>query len=606
MLKKILNSIKSESKITDNGFFNAEKNEYTLFAVFSSFWIFLGWIAFAMTLGGFFSAWIPLGFFLILFGFFLRQIFLKRISFEISKEFLFVFFAILAFVAISSFFVAPTIFSGRDQGSISEAAIRLAQNHKLEFSTPASQEFFKIYGSGKALNFPGFYYDQQGFLVTQFPLPYISWLAVFFSFFGLSGLIFANSVLFFIFLGSFYLLSRFFLKTKNALFLLFLSMTFFPFFWFFKFTLSENMAIALFCLSLVWIVAFIKNVRSFFFFSFLISSGLLIFTRIEGIFLFISGILVMFFLTRKSGFWKEKRKEKFIYPGIFLIAIFLVNFTKNFFFYKEMARAAFNFQNQENGTVSLFQEMLSPFIFQTKIFFLYGIITFILLGIFAIAYFWKKRNWIYLIPFFVALPSFLYLFNPQISSDHPWMLRRFVFSIFPVFLLYSIVFLEKWGEKEKFKKIISSFVLVSMASLNLFFFAIYFPFQENKNLLEETKKISENFSEKELVLVEREASGDGWSMITGPMSFIFGKNTVYFFNPDDLKKIDRTKFSKVYLVLSSKNSKIYFDSLGKENLKLIEEYSIKTKRLGKTSRSEKYSLPQKEETKIKGGIFELK
>src|SRR3972149_2208976 len=43
------------------------------------------------------------------------------------------------------YFSEPTIFSGRDQGSLSEAAFHLTQNSQLAFSTKASQSFFQIY-----------------------------------------------------------------------------------------------------------------------------------------------------------------------------------------------------------------------------------------------------------------------------------------------------------------------------------------------------------------------------------------------------------------------------------------------------------------------------
>ena len=108
----------------------------------------------------------------------------------------------LLFIIFLSFSTEPTVFSGRDQGSFSEAAVRLSQNHQLEFETLVSQEFFKIYGQGTALNFPGFSYTADGKLITHFSIGYIAWLAVFYSLFGLSGLAIANGVLFFIFLNN--------------------------------------------------------------------------------------------------------------------------------------------------------------------------------------------------------------------------------------------------------------------------------------------------------------------------------------------------------------------------------------------------------------------
>lgn len=584
---------------------NINKNDYLIFAVFSSAWIFLGWVAFLLSLGGFFYAWIPGGFFLLILAVIGRQAILKKMSFKISRELAIFSSAILVFVILASFFATPTIFSGRDQGSISEASIRLSQNHKLEFSTPASSEFFKIYGGGKALNFPGFYYAPAGQLTTQFPLAYISWLAVFYSFFGLAGLVIANAILLFIFLISFYLLARNFVKKKLAYILLVLAATSFPVFWFFKFTLSENMALAMLWISILWIYLFIKEQGLFFYLSFLLSAGLLVFTRIEGIFLFISGFLTIFFFTRKNTIWKEKKKLLIAYPAIFLTILLIMNFAKDIYFYKEIARALLHIRQDQTSVPSALGGFLSPVIFEFRVFFLYGLTSFSLLGIFGIIWFLAKKQWRKMIPFFVVFPSLIYLLSPWISSDHPWMLRRFVFSIVPAFIFYSILFLQDWTSEEKMRhrKIISWTLIAIMIFSNLFLFLKYFTFSENKGLLEETKKISENFSPNDLVLVDREAGGDSFSMITGPMNFLYNKNAVYFFNPKDAGKIDKSKFGKIYLIASNQNLNFFVRALGKENLVYLKGYSINNEKL---SNSGDFFLPEKDAYEIDGEILKIK
>jgi hypothetical protein len=585
---------------------NISKNDYLLFAIFSSIWVFLGWIAYLAALGGFFYFWIFLGFFILMLGVFLRQAILKKISLKISSEFAIVSSAVLLFVAVSSFFVTPTVFSGRDQGAISEAAIRLSQNHKLEFSTPASSQFFKIYGPGKALNFPGFYYNNSGKLITQFPLAYISWIAVFYSFFGLIGFATANAVLLFIFLLSFYLLARLIIKARYAVILLVLTATSFPMFWFFKFTLSENMALTLLWLSILWAFIFIKEQKIFYYFSFLIPAGLLVFTRIEGISFLIFALLAIFFLSRKNAVWKKDKKIILFYPAIFLSIILVLNFTKDIYFYKELAKAVFH--TGGSGSATELQRLFSPIFLEMKVFFLYGILSFLLLGIFAIIYFWFKKKRDLLIPLFITLPSFIYLANPWISTDHPWMLRRFVFSIMPALILYSVLFLADWTKEKKFphRKFISYLVLASILLMNLSLLIRYFPFSENKGLLEETKNISENFSDKDLTLVDRSASGDPWAMISGPMSFLYNKNAVYFFNPQDIKKIDRAKFSKIYLITPNQNISAYANAIGKENMLYVRDYSMETKKLSNLNDEQDPFLPEKEDYKAGGKIFEIK
>lgn len=61
--------------------------------------------------------------------------------------------SLLAVIIVSQ--TEPTVFTGRDQGSIALAAIELARGHELAFRNAASDAFFGIYGPGRALNFPG-------------------------------------------------------------------------------------------------------------------------------------------------------------------------------------------------------------------------------------------------------------------------------------------------------------------------------------------------------------------------------------------------------------------------------------------------------------------
>ncbi|MFA5776895.1 MAG: glycosyltransferase family 39 protein [Parcubacteria group bacterium] len=587
---------------------NISKNDYLIFAVFSSIWVFLGLIACLSAIGGFFYSWIFGGFLLLMIFTIIRQVFLKKISLNISHEFIIASIAIFIFVLVSSYFVTPTIFGGRDQGAISEATIRLSQNHKLEFSTPASNEFFEIYGPGKALNFPGFYYNSSGELITQFPIAYISWLAIFYSFFGLTGLIVANAVLLFLFLASFYLLARSLVETKYSAIILILTATSFPIFWFFKFTLSENMALALLWLSILWLFLFIREQRLFYYFSFLFSAGLLVFTRIEGIFFLIAGFLTIFFFTGKNIIWKRKRKLILAYPAIFFAILLVLNFAKDIYFYKEMAKAFLHIRQDQASASSVFDGFFSPAIFEFQVLYLYGIISSLLLGILGTIYFWIKKQWKNLIPFFVIFPSFIYLINPWISSDHPWMLRRFVFSVVPGMIFYAILFLAKWnGEKKMRYKIMASyFVIISILLLNLFIFANYFPFSENKNLLKQTQAISENFGGNDLILIDKSASGDGFSMLGGPMNFLYEKNSVYFFNIKDLEKIDQEKFSKIYLVTSDQNAIMYEDIIGTGKILSSKDYSVETQRLSGSRDKENIVLQEKLSVKVSGKILELR
>lgn len=587
-------------------------SDYKTFSRFFLFWLGLGFLAFALSLSGLFYEYIFEAYFIFGISYLLRSI--RKKHFRISKEIIAVYLAIAIITIAVSFFSIPTVFSGRDQGSISEAAIRLAQNHQLEFSTPASQEFFKIYGPGKALNFPGFHYTENGALITQFPLVYVSWLAVFFSIFGLGllGLIVANAVLFFLFACSFYFLLRIFVAKKCAAFGMFLLLTSFPFFWITKFTLTENMALALLWFSILNLVLFLQKPDKTPYWLFFLSSSLLIFTRIEGIAFFAFSFIAILFSLPAREYVKKNISYFVIIPLIALAAIFVINFHTNLGFYKEIAKAIFG--STQNTIIdidtgaSLWEKYAYPALYSLKIYLLYGLLGFFVAGIAGIFYFLKKKKYLFLAPLLVAGPSFIYLIDSNISSDHPWMLRRFAFSVLPIFIFYSILFLSKlrFHLKKNIRLLAIIFFFLLLAG-NLPTFVRHFDFSENNNLLEQTKEISRNFSADDLILIDRLASGDGWAMISGTMNFLFEKNSVYFFNPQDLDKLNLEKFDRIYLIAPEESIGFYQNSAMSSRMHFWKNYSLQTQRLenNEDNKNLKLEFAKKKYATVSGIIFEI-
>src|SRR5512133_2176664 len=172
-------------------FASTEKSD-NLVTLFGISFIVFGWFALSLALSNiFFPSLIAIGA-----SFTLAIIFFigSKLLFQASTDLKIAFLISLSTALLIGFFMVPTLFSGRDQGSISEAAFRLAQNGRLAFSTTLSKTFFPLHEKGAALNFPGFSYTETGDLITQFPLAYTSWLASFVSLFGVSGFAIANSI----------------------------------------------------------------------------------------------------------------------------------------------------------------------------------------------------------------------------------------------------------------------------------------------------------------------------------------------------------------------------------------------------------------------------
>jgi hypothetical protein len=543
-------------------------------------------------------------------GFFIYILFRNIPILSLSKNLKFYLIAIVSFLFILLFahYSVPTIFSGRDQGSLSEAAIRLAENHKLTFSSPASEEFFHIYGPGQALNFPGFDYTKDGQLTTQFPLGYAVWLAIFYSLFGLNGLIIANGITLFIFLLSFFLIAGLYLKTSSSVWVWLLALTSFSFMWFFKFTLSENLALAMIWFGLWEFLIFLRNEEPLYLFASLLSFIALAFTRIEA-WAILPMVFIALYLKYRS--WKTIRekmtKKLFLIPLILVIILFIISLEVNFSFYRTFAKGFLSAFSPPKNEVDIPSYSLTFATYLVRVLGLYTILNFLVLAFMGIIFFLKNKKYELLTIAFISLPVLIYLINPSISSDHPWMLRRFVFVVLPMAILYSVLFLDKFFSR----KIFTSIILFLLLVMNLIVFIPYISRADNENLLSETQSLSHNFTNADLVLVDRDASGSGWSMVTGPMSFLYGKQAVYFFNPSDLAKIDTKKFSSVYLIVPDTNFDYYVGSGMLSKFSLVKDYKIETSSLDiKTGKkndiySQPVEFPQEQKTIVYGKIFKL-
>ncbi|MDR3559634.1 MAG: hypothetical protein P4L58_04495, partial [Candidatus Pacebacteria bacterium] len=249
-----------------------------------------------------------------------------------------------------------------------------------------------------------------------------------------------------------------------------------------------------------------------------------------------------------------------------------------------------------------------PFLYVLKLFSAYTLISFLILGTLGILYILRRKKYLWLVPAFVILPVFVYLVHPGISADHPWMLRRFLFAVVPGSIFYSAIFLEHFFPKKIYAYILAAFVLTT----NLLVLAPYLAFSPDRNLLPQVKNIAANFNSSDLVLADPLATGDGWDMMTGPMRFLLGKQVVYFFNPNDLAKINTKLFNHVYLIIPDQNFPRYAQAGFLNKLITIKSYQIETSTLTtenstqETTWNSTITLPGVQKNIIYGKIYLLK
>lgn len=627
-----------------------QKNTYdfNFFIHISLFWIIISWGLFFLALLGFFYWWSLALLISLLVATSARFIFTNSI--RLSKSFLIVNLIIIFFSGLFVYFSTPTIFSGRDQGSISQSAIRLSQNGKLNFSHPVAQDFFainttqkdklknclidklddfqdensiksKFYYSycqaasaAKAENFPGFFYLHDGELITQFPIAYTAWLALFYSFLGIFGFKVANGILIYFTFLAIYLIvhkltqlekasSQIKLFTRIATLGILLSS--FCFMWFSKFTLTENMATPLLWSGILALIILadskLANLegKKLTLLLLILSLGLLIFTRIEGI-VFFALAFGLLLINKNTRAYFRRNFIKILLPILTVIFfIFIWNLHIDIYFYKAILKSTLENINGNPNSLRENNSLLSM-LNLFKIFNLYGLFVLMIFGVGGLFYLIKNKHYQALLPLFVILPSIIYILSPQITPEHPWMLRRFTFSLLPAFIIYSIILIYALLKKQKTTLAIIIFSVIIL--FNLPAFINYVTFVPDKNLFSATQGLSQKFSNQDLVLVDQLASGDNFEMIADPLNSIFGKKAVYFFNPHDLKKIDTQQYEKIYLIIPRSKETYYRDFFNADELFFIQTYTLNFERL-KTNKE--ISFPAKETLTTEGIIFQI-
>ena len=189
------------------------------------------------------------------------------------------------------------------------------------------------------------------------------------------------------------------------------------------------------------------------------------------------------------------------------------------------------------------------------------------------------------------------------------MLRRYLFSVFPALLFSTII-----GIAFLFARGTPTFPVTQPGGKRLFFVSIIFTgllflqypawsnqlgFAEGRGLRSQIASFVSSFGEKDLILVDNGATGDGFFMLSGPGQFLFGKNTVYFFNPYDLPALDTSHFNHIYLLTPQESQARYAAVFG-ERLVFKKFVDFSLEHLGDNS-----VLPEKTTTETHNLLFQI-
>lgn len=528
------------------------------FSFFGLGFILFGWFAYFLAIAGFFSTrFIAIFAVLMLLGILASA---RRWLAAESALVRALFAASILLSASVMYFAEPTVFSGRDQGSIGEAAFELSRNGNLSSAGDASDAFFSVYGPGQALNFPGFFYRDDGALTTQFPLGYVSWLGAFTALFGIDGFRVANGILLSLSLLSIFFLVRVFAGARYGAVAFVLASTSFIPLWFAKFTLTENSALFLFLFAVLNTVLFLRENRASFFLGAFLGSLLLAVTRIEGLWT-LAAVLFLLFVSRSGRDFVKVQSLIFrTLPLLFAGTVIAINFAASIPFHTVMAKAFLkNFSSVKVADAAALGDSAGIFLALWHLFLPYGILLLFLSGFAGIVWLAAKRRWEALIPALLALPMFIYFVDPNITHDHPWMLRRFLPMLWPTLLVSAVVAaafllsdenpMSPVFPKSRLRRGVAAAFFLILFLLELPATLRTFTFADGRGLLAQTAPLAEVLGERDLLLVDRLATGDQFAIPAGPLRFLHGKQAVYFFNPADYAAIDRSRFEHIYILM---------------------------------------------------------
>ena len=406
----------------------------------------------------------------------------KNIQIKVSKNDFAAMLLIFFLVFLSVFFVHESFSSVDDSGVYSTSAIYLTRHHTL-----------RVY---ETINLRGFI-DRNGYAIPQFYSGYIVFLAFFYLFGGIYGILLANTVPLFIGLFALYAIARKLFDHSAGIWTIALLGTFYPIIWFSRITLTETFSFFLFWIALFAVQQFHTEKQKFFLYSSFVLLWYLAFTRPEGI-VIMTFFYLFLFLTQI--FEKRKIFDKNIV--LFSISILFLFFIYTFFaqsYYHDTLLQLMGWLAGRAGSKSpddllgiLPPDSLKRMfpVFTLWVLNQYNFLIFFFMGILGFLYeiLRPERRWHSSVIIFSSVMVFWYLAYPAIALVQPWMLRRFVMIIFPFFILFSVIFLHAICHHRRMHRKYWIFLVLLLTNIYIASPILFFPV--NRGIYEQTKNIA--------------------------------------------------------------------------------------------------------------------
>lgn len=547
------------------------------FIIFSLWFVCISWAANLMAMFSLFYEQILLAALILITAvavlFFHKKHFTPSVA---SKQNILALIFIIAFSIFTSLYFHDTLYGGRDPGIYSTNAIYLSEHHTMLLESPINDLIPSFLSPNNYIK------TSDGKLLSQFHFGYISWVAIYYSLFGLAGIQFSNLLPLFVGLISIYLIGK---ELRNSYVGLGAVLTFsatYPLIWFSRQTVTEIFFMAFFWFGVLCCLYIQQRRHNLYYISSLLAFGMLPFIRIEGLILFGFYFLFLLYDFSSKGMWSSnqrttsnkglnyysdsKNHDRFHFLKnkfpVLLWFVFILTSALLLYYYFFMQTRYLGvidavFAHFSGGMTSAVTETvpldktairyhfpefvymaLSEYNLQLPLISIFLVFIASILRMDANS---KKQ----LLVIFFMLPGFLYLLSPFITLDQPWFLRRYIATTIPgAFLLLSLVIHDLSKQKALYISLISLVMI-----MNIYTAYPILLFSENQGMITNVGKISDQVDSNDLVLVDRYAAGS--YKLADPFFFVYSKPALWW-DANSLVKLKSnlnvSRFDTVYIL----------------------------------------------------------
>jgi hypothetical protein len=542
----------------------------------------------------------------------------SNLSFRSLFDNRFCFVALLILVGLFLYYSPPFeyYFGGRDPGVYTVSGIRIARAGTLTAEDPLLQKIPKIYRSlffsqRLPFRYMGFQINDlaTGRVVPNFFYLYPVWLAIFYSLFGVHGMLYATPFLTCAMLLAVSLFARILIGRTAALCSVLLLGSNAIYLWFARFPNSEMLAGLLIFAGLVFLHWYMQHSSTPLGLIGAASLGLAFWTRVD------AGLLAIPFLFWMLFRWMDQtaRKQDFwvlsIYIGVLLVGLLyglhinryymLAAFTNlRFKPYKvvaavggallligSLAYAGRRFEVHTRtwpgkilagglAILILYAYLVRPFFPRTNIgspnagallalgwYFTHPVVALALIGFVLYSRKFTAVNWLFLTA--TLLYSCLYFYRIRGHAEHFWMLRRYLIFICPaliIFFLYTTehLFHRFFRGSRRYTDLATLLITLVLA---LWFWEGNRPLHKHREFAGSfnfLQTLSNRLTPQDLLLLGSREGND--LHIIGPMlSYYFDKNVLVLRTP-------KPDLSLLAAFVKSWNGKVYYAGFGTGNL----------------------------------------